>query len=375
MVLEGLEVWALTHDAELRAALTDRRFRRNWRTWKDLTDGTVPADHPVAAMVRLDNMLTADGSDHRRLRGLISQGFTPARIEALRPGIEVRVQHLQEEIADMTGPVDLKRDFAYPLSLSVFSDLFGLPPTDYGQLHTMVDAAFALASSEEVRAMRAQVDAYLDELIATKQNRPGPDLVSALIAARQAGERLSTHELRDTLWLLITAGFETTASALANGIEALLASPDQLARLRNGAFQWPVAVEEVLRQATSVAVLPFLFAGEDITIAGHTITTGEPVLLCYLSANRDPARYGLEANTFDLTHSRPRHLGLGHGPHVCLGASLARLELEIALAALFTRFPRLKPAKDTAHTTRMQSIFINSPATLPVFLNVKRDAT
>ncbi|WP_345556069.1 cytochrome P450 [Streptomonospora halophila] len=325
----------------------------------------MPADHPVAAMVGLDNMLTADGADHRRLRGLISQAFTPGRIGALRPAICGRAEKLVEELALAAGPVDVKAAFAYPLSQQVFGDLFGIGETDHGRIRAMVDTAFSTAPPDEVRAMRAEVDAYLDEVIAAKQDMPGSDVVSALIGAREGGERLSTRELRDTLWLLLTAGYETTASALANGIETLLGSPEQLARLCAGEAAWLAAVEEILRAATSVATLPFLFASEDVTVAGHTIAAGEAVLLCYLAANRDPARYG-EAQALDLGAMRPRHLGLGHGPHVCLGAALARAELEIGLSTLFARFPRARRVEPAP--PRLGSVFINSPAALPVHL-------
>src|SRR5690625_1458169 len=146
-------------------------------------------------------------------------------------------------------------------------------------MRTMVNTAFSGGSPEEVRAMRADVDAFLDELVETKRVNPGQDMTSALITARDEGERLSTAELRDTLWLMVTAGFETTASALTNGVRALLEHPDQLALLREGKAEWSAAVEETLRHSTSVAALPFLFATEDVEIGGLTVKAGEPLLL------------------------------------------------------------------------------------------------
>ncbi|WP_106584296.1 cytochrome P450 family protein [Murinocardiopsis flavida] len=364
-MVDGLEVWALTRDTDLRAALTDRRFRRNWRHWTALTSGEVPEDHPVAAMVHLDNMLTADGDEHRRLRGLISQAFTRARIAALRPAVEAIARGLLDGLAAEPGPVDLKAHYAYPLSMAVFGALFGIGEADHDRIRQMVTVAFSTAPPEQVRAMRAEVTAYLDELIATKQDEPGEDVVSALLRAREQGDRLGDAELRDTLWLLLTAGFETTASALVNAIAALLDRPDQMTAVQGGLLELPAVVEESLRQASSVAALPFLFAAEDITIAGRTIATGEPVLLAYLAANRDTAHYGRDAEEFDATRRRPRHLGLGHGPHICLGAALARLELQIGLAALVARFPDLRRTKAPPPVA---SVFIHSPAGLPVHL-------
>jgi len=372
VVVEGLEVWALTRDRELREALTDPRFRRNWRTWRALAEGEVATDHPVAAMVYLDNMLTVDGEAHRRMRGPVARAFTPRRVESLRPAVGAVVDSLLEELAERDSPVDLKAEFAYPLSMRVFSELFGIPERDHDRMRQMVATAFSPSTPEEVRAMREQLDAFLTELISDKRSEPGEDLTSALVSATDEEHQLSDAELRDTLWLLVTAGFETTSSALVNGVQALLSHPEQLALLRSGSAAWTDAVEEVLRQAGSVATLPFLFAAEDVEIGGRTVRAGEPVLLAYLAANLDTDRYGADAAEFDLTRSRPRHLAFGHGPHTCLGAALARLELEVALKALFTRFPEVSLVE--GDVPRLGSVFINSPASLPVRLSAQRAA-
>lgn len=367
-MVADLEVWALTRDESLRSALTDSRFQRNWRAWKALTSGEVSADHPVAAMVRLDNMLTSDGAEHRRLRGLISQGFTPRRVEALRPVVEQTTKDLLTALAQRPGndPVDIREELAYPLSIAVFAELFGFDRNDHGRMRAMVNTAFSGGTPEEVRAMRADVDAFLDELVETKRVDPGQDMTSALITARDEGERLSAAELRDTLWLMVTAGFETTASALTNGVRALLENPDQLALLREEKAEWSAAVEETLRHSTSVAALPFLFATEDVEIGGMTVKAGEPLLLTFLAANLDLDHHGPDADEFDLTAERKRHLGLGHGPHTCLGAALARMELQTALSGLFGGFPDIALADPVP--PRLPSVFINSSAILPVTL-------
>lgn len=368
-MVADLEVWALTRDDSLRSALTDPRFQRNWRAWTALNSGEVSADNPVAAMVRLDNMLTSDGAEHRRLRGLISQGFTPRRIESLRPAVERTTEELLTALAQRPEgePVDIREELAYPLSIAVFAELFGFDRGDHGRMRAMVATAFAGGTPEEVRAMRADVDAFLDELVEAKRVEPGQDMTSALISARDEGERLSGAELRDTLWLMVTAGFETTASALTNGVRALLEHPDQLALLREGKADWSAAVEEVLRHSTSVAALPFLFATEDVEIGGLTVQAGEPLLLTFLAANLDLDHHGPDADAFDLTADRKRHLGLGHGPHTCLGAALARMELATALSGLFGRFPDIALADPAP--PELPSVFINSSAVLPVLLD------
>lgn len=372
VVVEGLEVWALTHDRELREALIDPRFRRNWRTWRALNEGEVATDHPVAAMVYLDNMLTVDGEAHRRMRSPVAQAFTPRRVELLRPRVTEIVNALLDQLAERDGTVDFKTEFAYPLSMRVFSALFGIPERDHGRMQQMVNTAFSPSSPEEVRAMREELDAFLDELIEDKRRSPGEDLTSALVTATDEEHKLSDAELRDTLWLLVTAGFETTSSALANAVQTLLTHPDQLAHLRSGSIAWEDAIEEVLRQSSSVATLPFLFAAEDVQIGDRTIRAGEPVLLAYLAANLDVERYGEDAAEFDATQSRPRHLAFGHGPHTCLGAALARLEMEVALTTLFTEFPEVSLAEGEA--PRLESVFIHAPAALPIRLGPRRTA-
>lgn len=139
VVVEDLEVWALTHDRELRQALIDPRFRRNWRTWRALNEGEVATDHPVAAMVYLDNMLTVDGEAHRRMRSPVAQAFTPRRIELLRPQVTEFVNRLLDQLAEREGPVDFKTEFSYPLSMGVFSALFGIPEHDHGRMQQMVN--------------------------------------------------------------------------------------------------------------------------------------------------------------------------------------------------------------------------------------------
>lgn len=372
VVVEGLEVWTLTHDRELREALIDPRFRRNWRTWRALNEGEVATDHPVAAMVYLDNMLTVDGEAHRRMRSPVAQAFTPRRVELLRPRVTEIVNALLDQLAERDGTVDFKTEFAYPLSMRVFSALFGIPERDHGRMQQMVNTAFSPSSPEEVRAMREELDAFLDELIEDKRRSPGEDLTSALVTATDEEHKLSDAELRDTLWLLVTAGFETTSSALANAVQTLLTHPDQLAHLRSGSIAWEDAIEEVLRQSSSVATLPFLFAAEDVQIGDRTIRAGEPVLLAYLAANLDVERYGEDAAEFDATQSRPRHLAFGHGPHTCLGAALARLEMEVALTTLFTEFPEVSLAEGEA--PRLESVFIHAPAALPIRLGPRRTA-
>src|SRR5699024_7961255 len=183
---------------------------------------------------------------------------------------------------------------------------------------------------------------------------PGPILASSHLPAFVAPHDLPSFPTR------------RSSDLLTNGVRVLLENPDQLALLREGKAEWSAAVEEVLRHSTSVAALPFLFAAEDVEIGGVTVAKGEPLLLGYLAANLDEERYGDSAERFDLTEDRPRNLGLGHGPHTCLGASLARMELETALRGLFTRFPQAAVAGE--EPDEMPSVFINSPIGLPVRL-------
>lgn len=230
----------------------------------------------------------------------------------------------------------------------------------------------------------------LDELIATKRREPADDMTSLLIAARDTGDEedgadgsgradgtaaasaasaLTEEELRDTLLLVVSAGYETTVNLIDNAIAALLTHPEQLALVRSGKAGWGDVVEEALRRDAPVAHLPLRFAVEDIELPGGVVLRkGDPILASYAAAGRHPARYGEDGAVFDVTRPVKDHLAFGHGPHFCLGAPLARLEGATALRLLFERFPDLALAPD-AELAPVESLISNGHRELPVLLD------
>jgi 2-hydroxy-5-methyl-1-naphthoate 7-hydroxylase len=210
--------------------------------------------------------------------------------------------------------------------------------------------------------------AVLASVAATRMENPGDDLTSALIAAREEdGDRLSEHELIDTLLLMIIAGHETTLNLITNAVRALCAHRDQLKLVQSGKASWSDVVEETLRWDSPVSFFPFRYPTRDLTLDGTVIPKGTPVLAGYSAAGRDKAAHGPDADRFDITRSGgARHLSLGHGPHYCLGSPLARMEATIALEQLFARFPELDLAIPEAELPWHASFVGNSVQKLPV---------
>ncbi|GAB3474579.1 cytochrome P450 [Nocardiopsis coralliicola] len=348
-----MEVWALTGATALREALGPRSpYTRDRRHWADLAEGRVDAAHPVAAMVDVDNMLTADGPEHRRLRGLADQAFRPGAVDALRPRLQSAARRLASGLPEHC---DLVADYAQPMAMHAFEALLGTDPTDRDRLRSMVGAVFA-AQADPAATARAEAETYLDGLIKAKRAHPGEDVTSGLIAAHDTGDALTATELRGTLWLLVTAGFATTSAALVGAVELLLNRPDQ--RRRAATAGWRNTAQEALRAAPSVATLPYLFATRDVDYGpAGTVRAGEAVLLGFAAANHD-----LAAGAFDVDRPWTAHLAFGHGPHRCLGEHVARAVMETALDALFTRHPRIRA--EEGEVPRMESPFLSGPARL-----------
>lgn len=365
--------WAVARHDVLKRLLTDPRVskdpRAHWSAWRN---GEVPADWPLLTWVGVQNMFTAHGADHRRLRALVGQAFTARRTEALAPRIEEVTHRLLDAIRDEHeaggGPVDLRDTFAYPLPIAVICDLYGVPAADRGPLRTAVDGLFSTSiSAEEAAGHQATLARVLTELVAAKRREPADDLATALIEARDAdGSDLGEQELLDTLFLMIGAGHETTVNLLHHAVLNLATHPDQLARIRSGASTWQDAVDETLRHQAPVANLPLRYAVEDLELDdGTVIPAGDAILASYVGAGRDPGQHGPDADDFDIARaSRGEHLSFGYGPHFCIGAALARLEAGTALPALFDRFPRLTPTADARNRTPTESFIANGRRTL-----------
>jgi cytochrome P450 len=362
----NVAAWAAGRHQALKRILADQRFSRDWRHWRALQDGEIAEDHPLVGMCRLDNMVTAHGADHQRLRGLLSRNFAPSRIALLAPEIDRRVDRLLAGIA-ARGSADLMQEFAVPLPASVIAELFGLPEGQRAEIVTLTNRlASTSTSAAEVQQTRQRIAAFFRRLIALKRRRPGDDLASSLIAERDSGGLVSDTELVDMLFMVLSAGFVTTTGVIGNGVLALLTHPQQLRLVLSGQVPWAQAIEEILRWGSSMANLPFRYAMQDVEIGGCTIRRGDAVLMAFHAANRDERAFGPGAWAFDVARQPNPHLSFGQGPHFCLGAALARLELLCAFPALFARLPCLALAVAPEDIPYLPSYVIRCPQRLPV---------
>ncbi|CAM3727148.1 cytochrome P450 [Kibdelosporangium persicum] len=365
----GLVVWQVTDAEAARSVLADRRFTRALRALQRA--GILGMDFGVGA-----SMLTSDPPQHTRLRKLISWAFTPRRIARMRPRIQSTVDRLLDGVAD-ADEVDLVEALTARLPGIVMCDLIGVPEADRPRFGQWTRALVTTATTGQERAARRDAvlaqrqywqqlvharSATMDTSLAVDDQ---PDLLSALLTAR--GEvRLSEPELLAMLNLLVVAGQETMSSMLGNAVLALLSHPGQLRLLREQPALLPNAVEELLRYDPPVQRCDLQIALEDVTVGGVTIPQGAAVVVVLGAANRDRVRHP-EPDRLDIRRGSPDHLAFGHGPHYCLGAQLARLETEVVLGTLFTRFPGITMAGRVDQVPRgPRSLFVRGVTALRV---------
>ncbi len=368
---DGHGAWLVVRYQEARDALNDPRLSKDMHAALAMGSGVVAEGLPGPAFAR--HMLTVDPPDHTRLRRLVSAAFSPRRVEALRPRIQTITDDLLDGIAKEgpNGRIDLVATFAFPLPFTVICELLGVPERDRASLaegftkllvptSTPAEYAAAKDASDAVVAM-------LGALVEAKQLDPGDDLVSGLVTARDGEERLDSQELLSTIFQLIVAGHDTTASLIGNGLVALFRNPAELDQLRADPTRITGAVEEFLRYDAPVPHSTFRYTAAPITLGGVTIPAGEQVIICLAAANRDADRYA-SSDQLDLDRDEARHLAFGHGIHHCLGAPLARMEGQVALGSLLRRFPEISLAVSPAdlHWGHGDGLVLRGLSELPV---------
>jgi len=316
-------------------------------------------------------LLMVDPPDHTRIRDLVNKAFTPRRVDALRPRIQSIVDELLDQIATQDD-VDLVRDFAVPLPVIVISELLGVDAEDrhqfkrwstvLGGLLDPIGSPFGLA---ELEASFEEMTTYFDRVFEDRRRSPRDDLISALVAAEDAGDALSRHELLAVCALILGAGHETTTNLIANSFVALLRNPGERKRLTQDRGLIETAVEEFLRYDSPVQVTDRV-ATQELEIAGQKVRKGQFTLLLLGAGNRDPEQFE-EPDRLDLGRADNRHLSFSQGVHFCLGAQLARAEGQIAIGSVLERFPDFSGPPDPPGWK--SSFVLRGPQALPLRLD------
>ncbi|QIP85461.1 cytochrome P450 [Streptomyces sp. Tu 2975] len=350
---EPTRQWLVPHHADVSALLRDRRLGRTYLhrfTHEEFGRTPPPAAHEPFHTLNDHGLLDLEAPDHTRIRRLVTKAFTPRTVQALEPVVQRLAAGLVADFKEAGGG-DLLAEVAEPLPVAVIAEMLGIPESDRPLLRPWsadICGMYELKPSDETaaRAVRASTEfsAYLRDLIAVRRERPGDDLVSALIAAHDEGDRLSEQEMISTCVLLLNAGHEATVNTTANGWWTLFRHPDQLAALRADHSLLSTAVEELMRYDTPLQLFE-RWVLDDIEIDGVVVPRGSELALLFGSANRDGTRFD-RPDTLDLSRADNPHVSFGAGIHYCLGAPLARVELAASFGELLRRCPTMRLAAE-----------------------------
>ncbi|MFI6146084.1 cytochrome P450 [Streptomyces sp. NPDC051109] len=359
-VPEGAGAWLVVGHEACRAALTEPSLSKSWQD-------ASPA-LPLTRLSAGENLLSSNPPDHTRLRRLVAKEFTPRRVEALAPRVRALTGELLDAmLARADGAADLVEALAFPLAMGVICELLGVPALDRTAFRDWAEHALSSPDQAARTAATAAMTRYLVAMVDEMRERPGEDLMSALIRTTdEDGGGISPDELIGMAWLLLVTGFETTVQLISGGVLALLRHPGQLAALRADPSLIDGAVEEMLRYEGPVETTTYRFTTRPVEIAGTPIPGGgELVLVALADAGRDPARFP-DPDRFDIRRPAGGHIAFGHGIHYCLGAPLARLQARTAVTALLARCPGLRLDADPRDLAWRTGLLIRGPRRLPV---------
>lgn len=379
-----VHAWAVTRHQELETLFRDpsvrERISASYTRWAPWQNKQITPSWPLYQMTCVDNMFTADGAHHARLRRPVQRVLTGRKVAEMRHRIVETAQALLEELPGHAGPdgaVDLRGHYAVSLPMAVVAgQLMGVPQDWQPELMGLVQTVFSSSTTpEDAAAAEDNRIEFLRKLVELRGREPDESLTSDLIRDRQTAEDpMSDIELGDTAWIMLTAGWQTTTDLIANAVLALLTHPRQLRDLGNrrgaatGSGTWDNVIEETLRWDPPVSLLTAAYTTDAITLGGVTIPKGEAIYASYSAVGRDPRQHGPTADAFDITHERRPNLAFADGVHRCVGALLAKQEALVALEALFTRYPKLSLAVSPDEIRPAETFYTNSVESLPVHL-------
>jgi cytochrome P450 len=357
----GGEAWLARRYEDVKMVMSDLRFSRDAAFGKD-----VP--RPLEFINDQKGILDMDPPDHTRLRRLVAKAFTAKRVEQFRPRVTQIVDGLLGTMIDAGPPADLMEAVSWPLPITVICEMLGVPYEDREKFRAWTDASLAITAydTDEIQQAGANLHDYMKGLLVERRERPTDDLLTALMQARDNDDRLKEDEVVQLAAGLLIGGHETTANQFGNFVYNLLTHPDELAKLRANPDLVKPAIEELLRHTPLGASAGFIrIATEDVEIGGVTVRAGEGVYFDLHMANRDPRLFE-DAHELQVDREVNPHLSFGHGVHHCLGAQLARLELQVALGSLIRRLPDFGLAVDEAQVPWKHGRLVRGLQELPV---------